>query len=322
MADESTYCADCKKTTQVTYDHCAGDTICLECGLVLEAYCIDDTSEWRTFSVDCNSAADNDPNRVGYASNPLLDHTHLSTFISQTPKSSNSGLVVPRWQTSVCSKNPDKNIIEGFEGIATMSERLSLVSTIKDRANEIFKNVEDHKIMKVTKKNLDTVYAACLFIACEEEHKPRTFKEFLTVANGATKREISHAKYLIEKDRKKEMGEQMEVGVGGTHATDFVERFCRLLGLKFQTIKAAKDAAMKLEELDIRRSPISLAAAVIYMLTQLSRDEKRPLQEIADATKVAVNTIKNSYKDVHPYASSLIPSYYAQENGLNILTAA
>jgi transcription initiation factor TFIIB len=42
-------------------------------------------------------------------------------------------------------------------------------------------------------------------------------------------------------------------------------------------VKAAQEAVQRSEELDIRRSPISIAAAVIYMITQLSED-KKPLK--------------------------------------------
>ncbi|KAL5712331.1 hypothetical protein ACHQM5_014517 [Ranunculus cassubicifolius] len=259
-------------TTQVVYDHGAGETICLECGLVFEAYSIDDTPEWSTFS----------SNRVGFASNTLSGHNHVSTFISLPSKSSNSGLGVSRWHNSVGSKNPDKNLIHGFEGIVAMSDRLNHVSTIKDRANEIFKMVEDHKIMKgtKTKQNVQAIYAACLSIACEE-HEPGSFKEFTIVANGAAKKEISRAK-----DHKKEMGENIEVG--GAHATDFVAWFCSHPSLEFQTVKFVKDALKKSEELDIRSRPTTVAATVIYMLPQLSQDEKKRLQEITDATEVTV----------------------------------
>ncbi|KAF9605338.1 hypothetical protein IFM89_016103 [Coptis chinensis] len=68
----------------------------------------------------------------------------------------------------------------------------------------------------------------------------------------------------------------------------------------------------------IRRSPISIAAAVIYMITQLS-DEKKPLRDISLATGVAEGTIRNSYKDLYPYASRLIPSSFAKEDDLRNL---
>lgn len=44
----------------------------------------------------------------------------------------------------------------------------------KDRANEIYKRVEDLKSSRG--RNQDAILAACLYIACRQEDKPRTVK--------------------------------------------------------------------------------------------------------------------------------------------------
>lgn len=96
-----------------------------------------------------------------------------------------------------------------------------------------------------------------------------------------------------------------------------------------------------------RRSPISIAAAVIYIITQLS-DDKKPLKgktsflicrlprfctlfsmrfsdslqtDVSLATGVAEGTIRNSYKDLYPYLSKMLPSWYAQEEDLKNLSS-
>ncbi|KAH7687007.1 Transcription factor TFIIB protein [Dioscorea alata] len=307
------FCPDCKRSTEVVFDHSAGDTVCSECGLVLEAHSIDETSEWRTFA---NESADNDPVRVGGPSNPLLADGGLSTVVISRPSGTNSDSLpsssLGRWQSR--SSNPDRSLILAFRTIATMADRLGLVATIKDRANEIYKKVEDLKSIKG--RNQDAILAACLYIACRQEDKPRTVKEICSVANGATKKEIGRAKEFIVKQLEIEMGQSMEMGT--IHAGDFLRRFCSHLGMNNQAIKAAQEAVQKSEELDIRRSPISIAAAVIYMITQLS-EEKKPLRDISVATGVAEGTIKNSYKDLYPYASRLIPSFFAKEEDLKNL---
>ncbi|GMP87896.1 hypothetical protein CsSME_00040081 [Camellia sinensis var. sinensis] len=112
------------------------------------------------------------------------------------------------------------------------------------------------------------------------------------------------------------MGQSMEMGT--IHAGDFLRRFCSHLGMTNQAVKAAQEAVQKSEELDIRRSPISIAAAVIYIITQLS-DDKKLLKDISLATGVAEGTIRNSYKDLYPYASRLIPSWYAKEEDIGNL---
>lgn len=305
------FCPDCKKNTEVVFDHSAGDTVCYECGLVLEAHSIDETSEWRTFA---NESGDNDPVRVGGPTNPLLGDGGLTTVISKPNGVSGDFLSssLGRWQNR--GSNPDRSLIQAFKTIATMSDRLGLVATIKDRASEIYKKVEDLK--SIRGRNQDAILAACLYIACRQEDRPRTVKEICSVANGATKKEIGRAKEYIVKQLEGEMGKSMEMGT--IHAGDFLRRFCSHLGMTNQAVKAAQEAVHKSEELDIRRSPISVAAAVIYMITQLS-DDKKLLKDISLATGVAEGTIRNSYKDLYPYAARLIPSSYAKEEDLRQL---
>ncbi|KAK4759444.1 hypothetical protein SAY87_022575 [Trapa incisa] len=305
------FCSDCKKYTEVVFDHSAGDTVCSECGLVLESHSIDETSEWRTFA---NESNDNDPVRVGGPSNPLLTDGGLSTVIAKPNGTTGEFLTTSlgRWQNR--GSNPDRGLILAFKTIATMSDRLGLVATIKDRANEIYKKVEDQKSSRG--RNQDALLAACLYIACRQEDKPRTVKEICSVANGATKKEIGRAKEYIVKQLGLENGQSVEMGA--IHAADFMRRFCSNVGMNNQAVKAAQEAVQKSEEFDIRRSPISIAAAVIYIITQLS-DDKKPLRDISLATGVAEGTIRNSYKDLYPHISKIIPSWYAKEEDLKNL---
>ena len=102
------------------FDHSAGDTVCVECGLVLEAHSIDETSEWRKFT---NNMGNNDPVRVGGPSNPLLTDGGLSTVISKPNGASGDFLSssLEHWKNP--SSNPDRSLIMAFKTIGTMSER-------------------------------------------------------------------------------------------------------------------------------------------------------------------------------------------------------
>ncbi|KAL3702529.1 hypothetical protein R1sor_020551 [Riccia sorocarpa] len=284
--------------------------VCSECGLVLEAHSIDETSEWRTFS---NESSSNDPVRVGGPSNPLLTDGGMSTIITK-PNGAQGDFMssLGRWQNR--GSNPDRSLIIAFRTIATMADRLGLVSTIKDRANEIYKKVEDLK--SIRGRSQDAILAACLYIACRQEDKPRTFKEICSVANGASKKEIGRATKFIVKQLEEEMGMSMEMGT--IHAGDFLRRFCSLLGMNNTAVRAATDCVKRSEQLDIRKSPISIAAAAIYMISQLS-DDKKPLKDISRVAGVAEVTIRNSYKDLYPHASKLIPEWFAKPEDLKNL---
>ncbi|KAI3946604.1 hypothetical protein MKX01_014462 [Papaver californicum] len=302
---EETYCSDCKRFTEVVSDHSAGDTICSECGLVLEAYSIDETSEWRTFA---NESVDNDPHRVGEKSNPLLSNNGLTTMISM-PKGDQNRSSIGRFR-NISTPDPDRGLIEAFKAIGVMSERLGLVSTIKDLANEIYKKMEEVKGSKG--RNKDAMLAACLYTACRRLEKPRTMKEIHSVANCVTKKEIGRANLDISKHL-----EESRDGVCA-NAVDFVRRFGSYLGMSHKAVKAAEEAAAKTAERDIRRNPITVAASIIYLITQLS-DERKQIRQVSDATGVAQGTIKNSYKNIYPHAAQLVPAWYANEEDLKKL---
>lgn len=113
-----TYCSDCKRSTEVVFDHAAGDTVCSECGLVLESRSIDETSEWRTFA---DESGGDDPNRVGGPVNPLLGDAALSTVISKGPNGSNGDGSLARLQNR--GGDPDRAIVVAFKAIGTMADR-------------------------------------------------------------------------------------------------------------------------------------------------------------------------------------------------------
>ncbi|KAL7238328.1 hypothetical protein ACSBR2_004434 [Camellia fascicularis] len=64
------------------------------------------------------------------------------------------------------------------------------------------------------------------------------------------------------------MGQLVEMGT--IRAGDFMRLLCSNLGMNNQAVKVAQEAVQKSKEFDIRRSPISIAVVVIYIVTQLS----------------------------------------------------
>ncbi|KAI4330524.1 hypothetical protein MLD38_028807 [Melastoma candidum] len=270
---EDTFCGDCNRSTTFIFEPASGDTVCTDCGLVVASHQHDDTPEWR----DCG---DDYPVRVASSAILIVAHGRLSGGGSLSSS-------VGRWQKR--DSIPNSHLMMAFNNIANMSHRLGLVAPIEDRASEIF--------------------AACLYDACRLEDKPRTLK-VCSVANGVTEKDIGRAKNYIVKQLGLENDKLDETRP--VRAADLMRRFCSCsnLGMNHQAIKAAQEAAQKAEELGIRRSPISIAAALIYIMSQLSDD--RPLRDISAATGVAEGTILSSYKDLHPHISKIIPAWYAK----------
>eukprot|EP00092_Neocalanus_flemingeri_P011485 GFUD01012379.1.p1 GENE.GFUD01012379.1~~GFUD01012379.1.p1 ORF type:complete len:311 (-),score=74.33 GFUD01012379.1:156-1088(-) len=276
-------------------DYRAGDQICSECGLVVGDRVIDVGSEWRTFS---SESGGEDKSRVGGAENTLLGSSDLSTIIGPgTGGASFSADGKAMYNNRPTVSSSDRTLMNAFRTISNMSDRINLPRTIIDRANNLFKMVSDGKNLKGRAN--DAIAAACLYIACRQEGVPRTFKEIVAVST-ISKKEIGRCFKLILKAH--------DTSVDLITTGDFMSRFCGTLSLARDVQKAATCIAKKAVDLDIvpGRSPISVAAAAIYMASQAS-DDKRTQREIADIAGVADVTIRQSYKLLLTRATELFP---------------
>lgn len=245
---------------------------------------IDVGSEWRTFS---NEKSGVDPSRVGGPENPLLNGSDLSTMIGPgTGAASFDGFGTAKYQNRrtvfqrilffmrfiiyeySCGcilfffqmSSSDRALVNAFREINGMADRINLPKTIVDRANTLFKQVHDGKNLKG--RSNDAIASACLYIACRQEGVPRTFKEICAVSK-ISKKEIGRCFKLILK--------ALETSVDLITTGDFMSRFCSNLGLPNMVQRAATHIARKAVEIDIvpGRSPISVAAAAIYMASQV-----------------------------------------------------
>ena len=157
-----------------------------------------------------------------------------------------------------------------------------------------------HTTRALRGRSNDAIASACLYIACRQEGVPRTFKEIVAVST-INKKEIGRCFKLILK--------ALETSVDLITTSDFMFRFCSNLGLANRVQKAATHIAEKAGQLDIvcGRSPVSVAAAAIYMATQASGDPKSAA-EIGEILGVAEITIRQAYKLMYPRAQELFPS--------------
>ena len=276
---------------------------------------IDVGSEWRTFS---NDAGGEDRSRVGGPENTLLGSSDLSTMIGpgrMAGSSSNMDTMAMYNNRNSKVSSSDRTLLNAFRTIMNMADRINLPKTIVDRANQLFKMVSDGKFLKG--RSNDAIAAACLYIACRQEGVPRTFKEIVAVST-VSKKEIGRCFKLILKAH--------DTSVELITTGDFMSRFCGTLSLPRYVQRAATTIAKKAVDVDIvpGRSPISVAAAAIYMASQAS-DDKRTQREIAvkamafrmnlsyfniifaDIAGVADVTIRQSYKLMLPRAALLFP---------------
>ncbi|KAM8839546.1 transcription initiation factor IIB-like isoform 2-T2 [Synchiropus picturatus] len=303
------HCPDHPHATLVE-DYRAGDMICPECGLVVGDRIIDVGSEWRTVSNEKALKALKDPSRVGDAPNPLLNGEDLTTTISKgTGVGSFDEFGISKYQKRMTMSSSDHTMLSTFKEISTMADRINLPKSIVNQTNYLFKQVYEQKSLKGRANN--AIASACLCIACRQEGVPRTFKE-ISAVSGISKKEIGRCFKLILK--------ALETSVYLIGSGDFMSRFCSNLGLPKQVQMGATFIARRAMDLDLvpGRSPISVAAAAIYMASQAS-SEKKTQKDIGDIAGVADVTIRQSYRLIYPRAVELFPPDFKFDTPVNQL---
>ncbi|XP_058122405.1 transcription initiation factor IIB-like [Anopheles ziemanni] len=275
---------------QLLDDHHTGDMICPECGLVVCERAIDPSCEWRTFS---NEPTKVNPSRIGGMQDTLAQDSNLSTVVGSGTE-----------YDYKCTFKMDataRSLMTGFDEIITMSERINATQSTIHRAKLIFKQVHQGDSLKY--RAIGAKAAACLYVACRQDGVPRSFKEICAVT-AVSKKEIGRCFKIIIKT----LTSSMEM----ITSEDFMSRFCSNLGLSGEDQKVAIHIAQQASTLAIveGRSPISVAAAAIYMVSQAS-NSKKTYEEIGSIAGVSELTIRQCYKLMYPHARELFPPDFA-----------
>ncbi|KAJ3412504.1 transcription initiation factor IIB [Chytridiales sp. JEL 0842] len=277
-------CKDCKNPVpNIVEEFAQGDLVCGDCGLVLGNRIVDTRSEWRTFS-NSDDAGD-DPSRVGAAGDALLGgNNHLeSTTISKRDGGSGMAKELSRIHGKISTVKGEKSLLANFKDIQAMSERIGLARVVVDSAKQLFKKVEDEKILRG--KSVDAIKASCIYLACREHHVTRTFKEICALTN-VSKKEIGRCYKLLQP--------LFETPMNQVSLDSLISRFASEIELQESVRNLALQFAVKTTEAGILagKSTISLVAASLYFAVCLSETPK-PASEVARIAGCTEATLKN-----------------------------
>lgn len=314
-------CPDCNEDPpNLVEEFSSGDMVCGSCGLVLGDRIIDTRSEWRTFAND--DQGNDDPSRVGDAMNPLLNGSQLETNIAFGEGMRAREL--HRAQNRAISDKGTKALLAAYREITNLCEAINVPKTIQDAAKHIFKMTEDKKLFKG--KPQEAVVAGCIFIACRQAHAPRTFREIYSLTK-IPKKEIGRTFKALEKMLQTSRDENVAGSLlmvdkyeatATTGAAELCARYCNNLQFKNAHLmeKISKALAQKSSSLkDLAgRSPLSIAAAAIYMTSHLMGDP-RTSREIVTVAGVSDGTIRTAYRYMYPCREELVEKGWLAPKG-------
>jgi transcription initiation factor TFIIB len=330
-------CKDCKEDPPELYeDHASGDLMCANCGLVLSQRTIDMSSEWRTFSND--DQGNDDPSRVGEGPNALLNGAQLETGIAFGEGMKSREL--HRAQNKLNLDKGNKSLLQAYKQIGALGDGWQLPGMVTDTAKHLYKDADESKLFKG--KSTEALIAGCLFLACRKAGVPRSFREIMDLTR-VSKKEIGRTfKLLVRWDyrryierrkqsnrlsqdsflmnRDSENNKKPAIAAGGqvlggeaykgavtASPAEVVDRYCDQLGMGRAASRVAKELAERMTNKGILagRSPLSSAAACIYMAGHLMGDVKNA-KEIMQVARVSDSTIRHAYKLLYQDKEQLI----------------
>jgi len=306
----SAICPDCKEVPpNLVEEFSSGDLVCGSCGLVIGDRIVDTRSEWRTFSNDDQGT--DDPSRVGDGANPLLNGSQLTTSIAYGDGKNHD---LHRAHGRSTNDKTTKGLLAAYKEIGAHCDAVGIPKNVSDTAKHLFKLVDDAKAFKG--KSQEAIIAGCIFIACRQCQVPRTFREIYALTK-VSKKDIGRTFKALEKffaglnsGSDASQGAVRQEGytqTTSTNATELCNRYCSQLGLKNQFIKVAVGLSEKMSTVgDLAgRSPLSVAAACIYMASYLLGKPKTP-KEISAVAGVSDGTIRTAYKYLYQERERLI----------------
>ena len=286
-------CPECDGRTVQDEEH--GETVCEECGMVLEENAIDRGPEWRAFSHEERSSR----SRVGSPTTPLMHDSGLSTIIGWqnrdaqgNPLSASERAKLQRlrtWDERFRTKNSlERNFKKGFNEIDRMASALGLPGSTRETAGVLYRRAAKEELLPG--RSIEGMATACLYAAARQHGIPRTLGKFT---------KVSRVEKLPIQRTYRYLSRELNLRIEPADPTEYVHQFASALGVSDEARRVARDLlnTAKAQGAHSGKSPPGLAAAALYAATHLTNEPltQDPVSDVADVSKV---TIRNRYQEL------------------------
>jgi transcription initiation factor TFIIB len=287
MSSEHLSCPQCG-SSEIVFIEATGEYVCKRCGYVVYQTNLDRSQEWRAF----NEEEAEELNRSGP---PRSLDNDFSTKIGVT-KSKEGDKMDPskylrlsKWQNRISNPYSASVLKKAINFISNVNSRLNCPKPIVEKTIELYKYAHKNKLIKGRQFEIEVL--ASFYLACKMMNQPRSLDE-ISSASGIRKSELARAYRELswKLDVKPKVADEMEL---------FLLRLMNKLKLSGETEKLAVSylKLAKENKLTSGRSPISLAAACIY-LASLNSGLSITQKEVARVSGITEVTLRNRCKEL------------------------
>jgi transcription initiation factor TFIIB len=262
----------------------AQETVCTNCGLVVDTDRLDRGPEWRSFD-------DESRKRTGAPLTPSRHDRGISTEIGRNgnaPARRKRRLARMRTQHRRASA-PSKvarNRREAFVEIRRMVGRLSLPQAVRDQACRLFASAQDADLIRG--RSLEGIATAAVYASCRTTGISRTLSEVAAVSR-------------LDRDRLKTcygvLNRELGLETGPIDPTEYLPRFASALDLDTPIERRARELASRAarEGIASGRNPAGVAAACLYTAAR-EFDETLTQSAAAAVADVSAATLRGTYQ--------------------------
>jgi transcription initiation factor TFIIB len=291
--DTSLSCPECSGNLVVDDEH--GETVCSECGLVVEEDSVDRGPEWRAF----DAKEKDQKSRVGAPTTQMMHDKGLSTNIDWRDKDAYGNALgakqrkkmqrLRKWNERFRTRDSkERNLKQALGEIDRMASALGLPENVRETASVIYRRALDENLLPG--RSIEGVSTASVYAAARQAGVPRSLDE-ITDVSRVEKSEIARTyRYVV-----RELG----LEVKPADPESYVPRFASSLALSEESERRARELLQNAKEQGVHsgKSPVGLAAAAVYAAALLTNEKttQAAVSEVADISEV---TIRNRYHEL------------------------
>ena len=292
-SDEREICPECGGS--IVADEARGETVCSDCGLIIDEDSIDRGPEWRAF----DSAERDQKSRVGAPTTNLMHDKGLSTNIGWQNKDAYGNALSSRqreqmqrlrtWNERFRTRDSkERNLKQALGEIDRMASALGLPENVRETASVIYRRALDEDLLPG--RSIEGVATAALYAAARQAGTPRSLDELERVSR-VEKMELTRTyRYVVR---------ELSLQVEPADPAQYVPRFASDLDLSDEAERRARELLESAKRAAIHsgKSPVGLAAAAVYAAALLTNEKvtQSQVSEVADVSEV---TIRNRYKEL------------------------
>ncbi|ELZ85069.1 transcription initiation factor TFB [Haloferax elongans ATCC BAA-1513] len=291
--DEEQVCPECGGNLVQDNEH--GETVCGECGLVVEDTVVDRGPEWRAF----DAAERDSKSRVGAPTTKMMHDKGLSTNIGWQNKDAYGKSLSPRqreqmqrlrtWNERFRTRDSkERNLKQALGEIDRMASALGLPENVRETASVIYRRALNDDLLPG--RSIEGVATASLYAAARMADTPRSLDELEKVSR-VEKMELTRTyRYIVR---------ELKLEIKPADPEQYVPRFASELGLSDEAERQARELLRGAKETGVHsgKSPVGLAAAAVYAAALLT-NEKVTQSEVSEVADISEVTIRNRYKEL------------------------